>query len=45
MTIMTFGATQGENQVCEFVRVGLELKNGQNQVFTLISLSQQFVSR
>ena len=38
MTIMTFGATQGGQRVCEDVKVGFELKNGQNQIFTLFSV-------
>ena len=38
MTIVTFGAKQGENRVCEYVRVGLRLKNGQVQILTLFSV-------
>ena len=38
MTIMTFGAKQGENQNCEYVRVGLELKSGQCWIPTLFSV-------
>ena len=38
MTIMTFGATQGGKQVCEYVKVGLMLRNGQCQSLTLFSV-------
>ena len=40
MTIMTFGATQGGKQVCEYVRVGLQLRNGQGQIVTLFSVPE-----
>eukprot|EP00731_Ephydatia_muelleri_P025526 Em0017g609a len=38
MTIMTFGATQGGEHVCEYVKVGLKLRNGQTQLLTLFSV-------
>ena len=37
---MTFGATQGGKQVCEYVRVGLQLRNGQGQIVTLFSVPE-----
>ena len=38
MTIMTFGATQGGEHVCEYVKVGLKLRNGQTQLLTSFSV-------
>lgn len=38
MTIMTFGDAQGSDRVCEYLEVGLKLKNGQNQIVTLFSV-------
>ena len=38
MTITTFGANQGDNHVCDCVRVGLQLKNGKSLILTLFSV-------
>ena len=36
--ITTFGATQGENRVCEYVTAGLKLRDGKSQILTLFSV-------
>ena len=38
MTIATFGAAQGQVQTCEYVKVGLRLRNGQSKHLTLFSV-------
>ena len=38
MTIMTFGVAKKGEQVCEYLKVGLKLKNGKNQLLTLFSV-------
>ena len=35
MTILTFCASKKGDHVCEYVKVGLKLKNGQSQIVTL----------
>ena len=35
MSIMTFGAAEGSDQNCEYVRVGIKLRNGQAHPVTL----------
>ena len=38
LTAAGFGATMGENQVCDYVRVGLSLRNGLGQILMLSSV-------
>ena len=38
LSIVTFGALQGESQNCQYFKVGLLLKNGQSQIVTLYSV-------
>lgn len=38
MTIATFGTAQGQERTCEYVKVGLKLRNGQSQSLTLFSV-------
>ena len=38
LSIMTFGATQGSDRSCEYVRVGLRLRSGKDVIVTLFSV-------
>ena len=38
MSIMTFGSNKEKSQVCEFVKVGLTLRDGDSQQLTLLAV-------
>ena len=38
MLIMTFGSNEEKPQVCEFVKVGLTLRDGETQQLTLLAI-------
>ena len=38
LSLMTFGATQGSDRSCEYVSVGLRLRNGKDVIVTLFSV-------
>ena len=39
VSIMTFGSNEEKSQVCEFVKVGLTLQDGDSQQLTLLAVS------
>ena len=44
MSIMTFGSNEEKPQVCEFVKVGLTLRDGDSQQLTLLAVPMIYVS-